>query len=87
MAAATIIMEMWRTMGGNSLKKQSLAAISSVCYQPVFPRSHSLQFTLVIQAMLDSIGGDLHRKGDSLLHVDHITSQFNFKATQAGNTV
>jgi hypothetical protein len=25
----------------------------------------------------NTIGGDLHRKGDSLLHVDHITSQFN----------
>jgi hypothetical protein len=60
-----------------------------VCYQFVFPRSHSLQFTLVIQATLDTIGGggDLHRKGDSLLHVDHITSQFNFQSTLAGNTV
>jgi hypothetical protein len=28
-----------------------------VCYQFVFPRSHSLQFTLVIQATLDTIGG------------------------------
>jgi hypothetical protein len=24
----------------------------------------------------NTIEGDLHRKGDSLLHVDHITSQF-----------
>jgi hypothetical protein len=30
MAATTIIMEMWRTMGGNSVEKKSLALISSL---------------------------------------------------------
>jgi hypothetical protein len=29
MAAAAIIMEMWRTMGGNSIEKENMAAISS----------------------------------------------------------
>jgi hypothetical protein len=29
-------------------------------------------------------GGIFHRKGESLLHVDHITSQSNLRATSAG---
>jgi hypothetical protein len=29
MAAATVLMEMWRTMGGNSVEKENLSAINS----------------------------------------------------------